>query len=164
MEDYKQHSIETELLPIAKSYSLNGRCREEAAKLYDLLEEVHFPGSHLGAAIEYHRSISDTFMADRISTWSGLFSMLKSGGVIQQFRSAQQLALKLNPTAYHKAQEDHFGTPVYGSVIAKIIEDKKAGKKPQSGSHTGTGFFAAKIAKQRKEEMVKLRNVEVEEL
>jgi hypothetical protein len=132
MDDYKQHSIETELLPIAGSYMLNGRCREEAAKLYDLLEEVHFPGSHLGAAIEYHRSISDTFMADRISTWSGLFSMLKSGGVIQQFRSAQHLANKLNPTAYQKAQADSFGTSAYGAAVAKIIEDKKAGKNKKN--------------------------------
>jgi hypothetical protein len=97
-----------------------------------LLEEVHFPGAHLGAAIEYHRSISDTFMADRISTWSGLFSMLKSGGVIQQFRSAQQLALKLNPTAYQKAQADSFGTSAYGAAVAKIIEDKKAGKNKKN--------------------------------
>jgi hypothetical protein len=147
-EDLKRYTVKTDLLPIAKSYDLNGRCEEEAGKLYDLLSEIHFAGSHLGAAIEYHRSISDTFMADRIATWDGLFKMLRKGGMIQQFRSGQKLALKINPSAYHQAQQESFGTPAYGAAVAKIIEDKKAGKK-SNPSHAGTGFLTAKVAKQR---------------
>jgi hypothetical protein len=137
MEGFKRHSVETELLPIAKDYNLNGDCHNEAAKLYDVLKGAHFPGSNLGAAIEYFRSISDTFIADRISTWPGLLKMLRSGGMIQQFRSAQKLALKLNPKAYHAAQEEGFGTPAYGATLAKIIEDKKARKKPNPAYRTG---------------------------
>jgi hypothetical protein len=139
-EDLKRYSVETELLPIAKDYNLNVRCKEEAEKLYDLLEEIHYPGNLLGAAIEYHRSISDTFMADRIATWGGLLKMLRSGGVIQQFRSAQKLALKLNSTAYHQAQSESFGTPAYGAAIAKIIENKKAGKKKNPAYHDGSNI------------------------
>jgi hypothetical protein len=137
MEEFKKHSVETELIPIAKSYNINANCREEATKLYEVLEEVHFAGCHLVAAIEYFRCISDTFMADRISTWPGLLKMLRSGGMIQQFRSAQHLASNLNPTAYQKAQADSFGTPAYGAAVAKIIGDKKAGKKSNPAHGNG---------------------------
>lgn len=129
---YRDHSVEAYLLPIARDYKLNGNRREEAEKLFTLLDKIGFAENHLSAAIEYFRSIPDTFMAERISTWSGLFKMLESGGMIQQFRSAQHLANKLNPTAYQKAQADSFGTPAYGAAVAKIIEDKKAGKNKKN--------------------------------
>jgi hypothetical protein len=152
--NYRNHSIDDYLVPIANNFNLNGNRREEAEKLYDLLQEVGFPDSQIAAVIEYHRSVPDPFMANRISTWSGLFSMLRKDGLVQQFRSAEKLALKLNPNAFHAAQEKGYGTSAYGAAIAKIIEDKKAkAKTNRSGSdnpgHTSGGFLEEAAAKEK---------------
>ena len=151
--DYKNYAVDNFLLPIAKDYNLNGNKREQAEKLFGILRSITFPDSQLAAVIEYHRSISDPFMANRIATWSGLLKTLPQVGMVQQFRSAQKLALKLNPNAYHAAQEEGFGTAAYGAAIAQIIEDKKAGaKKKQKARRHGD------------DEVIPVRDIQVDEL
>jgi hypothetical protein len=144
--DYKRYSVETYLLPIAADYKLNGNCKAEAEKLYDLLEEVHLADAQLGAVIKFHRHSSDPFMSERISTWSGLLSMLQKPGLIQQFRDAQRKAAQLNPSAYQAAMEHH-GSSAFGIAVAKIIEDKKAKKKsrPQYGDDESARQIASEV-------------------
>jgi hypothetical protein len=87
-------------------------------------------------------------MAQKISTWSGLFTMLGKSGLVQQFRSAQTLTKRINPSAYYAAQDEGYGTAEFGAAIAKIIEDKKAGKK-SNPSHAAGGFLEEALERQR---------------
>jgi|SRR5208283_2565 len=123
--DYEEHVIQDYLLPITKAYKLNGNCREEADQLHAIIKAAGLSEIHVAPMIEYFRSIPDTFMADRISTWNGLKKMLQGDGMINQFRTAEKLAHRLNNPAYQKAIQEVHGTAAYGAAIAKIIADKK---------------------------------------
>jgi hypothetical protein len=119
----RDREIDFYLIPIAKSYHLNGAGRDQAAKLLPLLKLHGFAAANLAACIEYHRSIPDTFIADRISTWSGLLTMAEKGGMFEQFRAAQKKAQQKGGL-----RSEHFGTPQWGIDVAAILypdPDKK---------------------------------------
>jgi hypothetical protein len=120
----RKREVEYYLMPIAKSYGLNGTGRPAAEKLLAVLEGIPFAASNLAACIEYHRSIPDTFMADRISTWSGLLTMLEKGGMIQQFRTAVKKAQKRDPSC-----QNTWGTAQFGADVAAVLYPEKKQRK-----------------------------------
>ena len=130
-KDYQEHSYQTELLPIAKSYKLNGNCREECYSLFPLLKEHGFSEVKLAQMIEFFRSTQDTFMADRIATWGGLKKMLKAGGIIRQYNTNETLVSRLvGQEAFNLAIQKSYGKAGFGTWMAKVIADKKnKGKK-----------------------------------
>jgi hypothetical protein len=132
-EDFKQHVITEYLIPVAKSYRLNGNCREEATELHGILKAAGISETHLLPMLEYYRSITDDFVGSRIASWGGLKKMIAKGpegAMISQFRQAEQLARKLNPDKIQDLQSTCHGTAAYGAGIAKVIADKKnKGKK-----------------------------------
>jgi len=127
--DYEEHLIQDYLKPVTQMYKLNGNWHEEAAQLLPLMKAHGFSETNLAACIEYLRSISDTFMADRIATWGGLKKMMKAGGMFSQYQTAQKLAARLNQAGYQEACRT-YGTAAFGAWVAKTIADKKnKGKK-----------------------------------
>jgi len=129
MEDnsYREHILTDYLIPIAKAYNLSSNAREEAEKLIPLLEAHEFGVTRLAPCIKYHRSIPDTFVSARISTWSGLLTMIKSGGMLSQFLSAEAQAKKKDPRAL---PYDQYNLPAWGEAVAAILSPPvKADKK-----------------------------------
>lgn len=120
--EYLNHQLNDYLIPVAKTYGLNGNRREEAAKLIPLLKLHNFSEVNLAACLRYFQLCPDTFMGDRCSTWSGLLKMAESGAMFQQFRKAMRKA-----QAKGLKTDEIWGTQKLGEAVANTLwpPDKK---------------------------------------
>ncbi len=127
-KDFEEHVINDYLIPVTKMYKLNGNGREEATELYKIIKAAGVNEVKVAPMIEFFRSITDTFIAERISTWSGLKKMIQKEGMINQWSQAEMLAAKLNQAGYQEALRD-YGSASFGAWVAKTIAAKKAKAK-----------------------------------